>query len=481
MENSKSGLFWSAVNTWTGNLLNFAIFGILAHLVAPDEFGLVAVATIFIALGQIVLNDTVSLTLVQRSSLDEAHLDAAFWIMATLGLLICGLEVAIAPFAAQIFSQPRLTSILQVISIRLVLDAFVVVPQGLLLKRLDFKSLAIRALVANTASGIIGVAVALIGGGAWALVIQQLTNGAFTLVTCSLRVGWRPHLAFSPRHGRDLLAFSAHTMLWRSFAFLGMNVDRVIIGHLMGTGPLGFWVVARRTEAILEQSLAGVVNAVSFPLFASRQDDRAKLASGMVTAASLTSMITLPVFAGLASIAPDVVAVVFGARWAPSAILLQVLALAGIFAAADGVHEAAIRALGRPEWLSAATLAWSLLTVIGFLATSRYGLTAMAISYVVMSGLTFPIYFWMVGKLLPIRLRDYLKTYLAPCLSTGAMVIVVLLLRAVPFMENLPILVRVAVEVSTGVVVYGAFIFVLARSRFMQLVHYGLSIRTQRV
>jgi O-antigen/teichoic acid export membrane protein len=476
--NSKSGLFWSAINTWTSNLLSFAIFGILARLVAPDDFGVVAIATIFVALGQIVINDTVGLALIQRSSLEEAHLDSAFWVMAGLGILICGIEVIVAPLSAKIFSEPRLTLVVQVISFRLVLDSLLVVPQGLLLKQLDFKSLAIRSLVASIASGIIGVGMALAGGGVWALVAQQLTNGLFTLVTCWLRIGWRPRLTLSGRHARELWSFSAHTMLWRFFSFLGTNADRAIIGNLMGPGALGFYFVARRTEMIVEQSLAGVVNAVSFPLFASRQNDRVKLASGMITAASLTNMITLPAFAGLASIAPDIVPLVFGPKWTPSTEIVQILAIAGIFAASDGIHEAAIRALGHANWLSVATVTWSLLTIIGFLVAYPYGLAAMATSYVVVNALTFPVYFWMVSKLLPIRLSGYLKTFIAPCAATAAMVIMIVLMRRAQFMGPMPAVIRVAFEIVIGAVAYLTFIFIFSRSRFIQLLKYGLAFKS---
>lgn len=477
---AKSGLFWSAVNTWTGNFLSFAIFVVLARLVAPDELGLLAIATIFIALGQILLNDTVSFSLVQRPSLEDDHLDTAFWAMFGLGVLFCCIEILAAPLASRIFSEPRLTLILQVFSVRLVLDSLLVVPQGILLKRLDFKSLAIRTLVANIAGGIVGIGLAAIGAGVWALVLQQLTNALLTSATCWLRVGWRPRFVFSIDHGRQLLSFSAHTMLLRTFVFLGLNSDRAIIGHLIGPAALGFYYVARRTETLVEQSLAGVVNAVSFPLFANKQHDREELASSMVTAASLSNLITIPAFAGLAIVAPDLLPIVYGPKWLPSTTILQILAIGGIFAAADGVHEAAIRAVGRASWLSITTLIWSSLTVIGFVAASPYGLPALATSFVAVTAITFPIYFWMIARLLPMNMGDYLRTYIAPFAAAVLMVGAVVLFQAVIPAGRMSHVLRLGLEILIGAAVYLTVIYVFAHSRLMQLLKYLSVLRKKR-
>jgi O-antigen/teichoic acid export membrane protein len=168
---------------------------------------------------------------------------------------------------------------------------------------------------------------------------------------------------------------------------------------------------------------------------------------------------------------------VYGAKWLPSTIILQILAIGGIFAAADGVHEAAIRAVGRASWLSVATLIWSSLTVIGFVATAPYGLPAMAASFVAVNAVTFPVYFWMVAKLLPIHMRDYLRTYVAPCLGTLLMVTIVFLFRATAAASAMPAIVRLGLDVLIGAAAYLTTIYFLARSQFVQLLGYLSALR----
>ena len=162
-------MIWSAVNTWTNNVLSLAVVTLLARLVSPNEFGVVALAGIYIAFGQVFISDTVSEALVQRHLLDPAHLDAAFWVMALLGVVATVAGVAGAPLLGAIFSEPAVVPILQIISLRLLFDSLMTVPTALLLRRLDFRSLAKRSLVANIAGGAAGVGIALAGGGAWAL------------------------------------------------------------------------------------------------------------------------------------------------------------------------------------------------------------------------------------------------------------------------------------------------------------------------
>jgi PST family polysaccharide transporter len=466
---AKKGIIWSAVNTWTNNVLSLAVVTLLARLVSPNEFGIVALAGIYVSFGQVFISDTVSEALVQRHLLDRGHLDAAFWMMAALGALATLAGIAVAPILGFVFSEEALVPILQVISLRLVFDALLTVPNALLLRQLDFRSFAMRSLFANIAGGAVGVGLALAGGGAWALVLQQLVNAVVTLAVVGAHAGWVPRLQFPVAHARDLIGYSWFSVLSRLGYFLVNNVDRIIIGSLASSTALGIYSLAKRVTEMMSTSITGVVVAVAHPLFARDQHDLVRLRAALTTMMDRTALVAFPAFFGLAAIARDVVPLVFGDKWIAAVPVLQVLAILMALYAVSTLHGALVRAMGRADWWSGFVNLTSALYVVGFVAAGRYGIVAVAASSLAMFALVSPLHFWMVGRLLDLRLTGYLPIFIAPLAASCAMAALIFLMRHWAAFAALPLLSRVPAEVAVGMAAYGLFVAVLAPERTRSL------------
>jgi PST family polysaccharide transporter len=463
-------MIWSAVNTWTNNLLSLAVVTILARLVTPSEFGLVALAGIYISFGQVFISDTVSEALVQRHLLDPAHLDAAFWVMALLGVVATVAGIAVAPLLGAIFSEQAVVPILQVISLRLLFDSLMTVPNALLLRRLDFKSFATRSLVANIAGGAVGVGLALAGGGAWALVAQQIVNAAVTLAIVGSYAGWFPRWTFSRSHARDLLAYSSFSGLSRLGYFLVNNVDRMLIGFFLSSTALGIYSLAKRVTEMMSASITGVVVAVAHPHFAREQTDVARLRATLTSMMDKTVLVAFPAFFGLAAIGPDVVPLVFGAKWTAAVPVLQILSILMALYAVSTLHGALVRAMGRAGWWSGFVNLTSALYVVGFIVAGPYGIEAVADSSLAMFLLMTPLHFWMVARLLGLRLTRYLTLFVTPLVASTAMAILILLLRDRGSFPGGSLLGRVVAEIITGIVVYALIVILLAPGRTQWLI-----------
>jgi O-antigen/teichoic acid export membrane protein len=466
---AKKGIIWSAVNSWTNNILSLAVVTLLARLVSPTEFGLVALASIYISLGQVFISDTVSEALVQRHLLDPAHLDAAFWIMAMLGVLATLVGMCLAPLLGAVFSEQAVVPILQVFSLRLIFDSLLTVPNALLLRRLDFKSFATRSLFANIVGGAVGISVALAGGGAWALVSQQLVNVTVTLVIVSANAGWFPRWTFSGAHARDLIRYSSFSVLARLGYFLVNNVDRMIIGFFLTPTALGIYSLAKRVTEMMSASITGVVVAVAHPLFARDQNDIVELRAALTSMMDRTALVAFPAFFGLASIAQDVVPLVFGNKWTAAVPVLQVLSILMALYAVSTLHGALVRAMGRADWWSGFINLTSAMYVIGFSITGRYGIVVVAYSSLTMFVLVSPLHFWMVKRLLDLKLTSYLTIFIAPLAASLAMSMLICLLRNWDRFPTLPLLSRVAAEIAVGMAAYGLFIAILAPDRTRSL------------
>jgi PST family polysaccharide transporter len=466
---AKKGIIWSAVNTWTNNVLTLAVVTLLARLVSPNEFGVVALAGIYIAFGQVFISDTVSEALVQRHLLDRDHLDAAFWMMAALGVLATIAGVSVAPILGMVFSEQAVVPILQVISLRLMFDSLLTVPNALLLRELDFRSFATRSLFANLAGGAVGVGLALAGGGAWALVCQQLVNAAVTLAVVGLKAGWLPRPRFSLAHARDLIGYSWFSVLSRLGYFLVNNVDRMIIGFLLSSTALGIYSLAKRVTEMMSTSITGVVVAVAHPFFARDQHDVVRLRTALTAMMDRTVLVAFPAFFGLAGIARDVVPLVFGDKWIGAVPVLQVLSILMALYAVSTLHGALVRAMGRADWWSGFVNLTSALYVVGFVIAGRYGIVAVAVSSLAMFLLVSPLHFWMVVRLLDLRPASYLPIFIAPLAASSAMAALLFLLRHWGPFAALPLISRVAAEVAVGMAAYGLLVAVLAPGRTRSL------------
>lgn len=452
----KSGLLWSAANNWTNNILSLVLFGFLARLVAPQEFGVLALAAIFIALGQIIVNDTVSQALVQRHPLDDEHVNTAFLMMAMIGACLWAIGIMIAPIFSEYFAEPRVKLVLQVLSARLLFDALQAVPLGLLSRQLNFKVLVIRAFFANLVGGALGVILAFAGFGVWALVAQQLSNSLLTFAICLFGVAWRPRFAFSFQHARDLIPFSSFTMLTRCCFFAAGNIDRVLIGRVMDPLALAYYSFSWRVLEMVSSSLTGVAASVSFPLFARRHRDGAALEANFFTVANFTYVTTFPAFVGLATVAPDLVPLVFGKHWVPAVPLIQIMALQGAVSTTSLIHGSVVRALGRADWWLGVTVFGSVLNIAAYLFTIRYGLAAMAASSVAVAIIVAPIHWWMVWRLVSFQMPYYMLTLAKPAAAAAGMAIVVCIVRRWHPISELPLFPRLAVEVVIGMVAYGS-------------------------
>ncbi|HEX5578717.1 MAG TPA: oligosaccharide flippase family protein, partial [Candidatus Limnocylindria bacterium] len=198
------GLTWTIVNTWGEQALNLVVFIVLARLLTPVDFGLVALAAVFVAFAQLFVDQGLGDALVQRRELTGIHIDTAFWVAMATGALLTIAGIVLAYPIGALLGEPDLVPILQALSLTFVFVAMSSIQMALLRRALAFRSLAIRAIVAAFVGGVVGIALALAGAGAWALVGQQLAAAIASVVALWRGSPWRPSFGVSGPHFREL-------------------------------------------------------------------------------------------------------------------------------------------------------------------------------------------------------------------------------------------------------------------------------------
>jgi PST family polysaccharide transporter len=454
-QKSIKGLFWSAAQSWGGQVVTLVVFTVLARLLQPSAFGLVAMANVFVAFTKIFIDQGFAMAIIQRRDLEDEHLSTAFWTNVAIGIALTGLGVAAAPFVAGIFDEPRLVPIVRWISIVFMISSLSAVQQAILKRNFEFRSLAIRSLVAVVVSGVVGVTMALRGYGVWSLVVQQVVNGVVQVALLWRVSTWRPKTTFSRKHFVDLFSYGANIVGINIAEFLNRNTDKFLIGYALGPVALGYYAVAYKLLQTLSHLFTSVTSQVVFSSFSALQTNVARMRNAFYSATKLTSVITFPMFAGFAVIAPYFIVLAFGEQWSASVPVVQVLMLAGVLESIFLFNGNVMLAMGKPSWRLKLNLLNAGVNVIFFLVAVQWGIVAVAAAYVLRAYLLSPLPLILVRKLIGIRYRTYLANILVPAAASIVMVVAVYYASPV-IASHVTVLMTVALSVLLGVAVYFA-------------------------
>jgi O-antigen/teichoic acid export membrane protein len=463
------GIVWSAIQKLGGQAISFIVFSLLARLLAPADFGLVAMASVYLAFLQVFVDQGYAEAIVQRQTVDKEHLDTAFWVSISTSILLTIASIVAAKDIATAFKTPELAPVIAALSPTFLFAALNSVQRALFSRRLEFKAMAARTLAASTAGGIVGVILAVLGYGVWSLVWQQLVNGVVGVLVLWKASDWQPGFHLSFRHLKELSSFSANILGFNILNFFNRRADDFLIGYYLGPIALGYYTIAYRI-LLLATDLMRTLSGVALPTFSRLQDDRDRLQRAYHKAIQLTSLTAFPTFLGLAALANELIPTLFGQQWTPSIPVMQILALIGIVHALNNIGVNVIKAMGRPDWNLRVNVINALLNVTAFVLVVRFGIVAVAAAYVIRGYLIpLPAFIWMAQKLLGTQLSTYLRQCRTPIVGAIAMTGAILGVKSLLLSSGLGVYERLAICGIVGAGVYLGAIALLEPPLFSQL------------
>ena len=464
------GASWTILDNWGRQLLQLLVFVIIARLLVPADFGLVALAMVFVALAQLFVDQGLGDALVQRRELTKAHVDTAFWAALALGVVLAVVGLLAAGPIAALLNEPELQPVLQALSLVFILSGLAAIPMAILQRELRFRSLALRTIFSLAGGGALGIAMALMGYGVWALVGQQLTTGVLSVVALWWASPWRPGLTFSRRHFRELIGFGANVVGSDLLHYLTRYSDKFLVGTVLGTVPLGIYAVGYRILDAASALLVGIARKISFPALARVQHEPERLARAYFRMTRITAALVLPGYIGLALVAPELIRLVFGARWAEAGPVAAVLFLVGPAFAVQGFGGTLLNAAGRPDITLRLRFVSAAMTVVGFAIAVPFGLLAVAAAYAIRGYLMLPLQLYYQRKYAGIPTSEYLLRLRGPALATAVMAAAVLAVKWL-LLPRVDYVVLLAAEVTVGAVVFLAAAWVLERELVGEVVN----------
>ncbi|MFC7491319.1 MULTISPECIES: oligosaccharide flippase family protein [unclassified Knoellia] len=456
-----AGVAWLAAQKWVVRAFGFATLLVLARELSPRDFGVVAAAMTVIPMVHLLADLGFSTYLLQADEPDQRTLSTALWVsVAAGGVLSAGL-VGAAPLLAMAFSIPELTDVLRVLALAVVATVLAAVPLALLRRAMAFRTVALQGMAAALLAQVLAVAVALGGGGVWALVVQVVVGQWVIAVLAWWRAGWRPSLTLSPEEFRRMASFGLRVSAVDLVATSRLWAEAWVITVTLGPATLGLLSIAQRLVQTAQELTSASLVPVSTVLFARVRETAERVRGSYAKALGVAYAVVAPFMAAIVVTAPVLVPMLFGPQWRESVAPTQALAVAGIITLGAMVDHGLFYGLAKPgSWLGYAAVV-DAATVATTVFAVRWGLVGVAVGFVVVAVLATAARWVLVGRLIGAPAATVARPFVVVLAPTAACVAAGLLTMAA--LDNArPSVVVVLIGGLVTAVVYLAVLRVLA-------------------
>jgi len=468
---------WQGSSFMMGKLLVLGTTVLLARLLTPDDFGVVGLALVFIVYAESITDLGVAQALVYLAP-NSRMKDAGLLVSLVMSGTLATLAFFAAPMIADFFGRHETAAMFRVLSIALLLRGFGQVPDGLLRRDLLFRRRMIATSARALAQGAVSIALAFAGLGPWSIVWGYVVGETVQTTVIWALVDFRPTLRFwhvELSAIRLLMAYGGPATANALLYTLLMDVDYLIVGRQLGSEALGYYTLAFRIPQLAIINVFYVISTVAFPLFSRAREDPARLERGYFTSLRLQAVYGIAVGVGLATTAPMVIQVLFGAKWSPSVVPLQALALYAAFRSLAGGSVDVWRGIGRPALAMWIALIRLTLLVPLLLYAARYGIEAVAWVQAIVAGGAALLMQSQTARLLRLTAKE-IAMALVPAGAVGVGVGVGT--GAVSVWLNGPEAVRLVLALGAGAVLGLGAIYVAAPTFFSEI--RGLLVRRPR-
>lgn len=450
----RTGLAWSVVRNWGNRFITLGVFVLLARLLEPAQMGLFAAAVAVLAIVDILIEQGFGDAIVQRRTLSDAQVNAAFYVTLTLASVSYALLFALAPWIEQRMQTPGLAPVLRWAGIAMLITALGSCQQAMLRREFDYKWLALRMLIATAAAGTLAAICAFAGLGVWSLVVQYLTFAVLNVGLTWLRPRWRPGLTVDRAGLRELTRYSSSVLGSRLLEYAHVRFIEVFLAATLGPIALGIYMVGARIHQTLMLLLISSFMDVSLSAFSRLADRVDEFRHAYLRATELAGAVLMPCFVATALLAPELTVLAFGQKWEQSAFVLRVLGAVGSLQIVQYINTSAISARGRPDtafWLNGLRAA---MAVIALLASIGRPLDEVVLAFAAGQVVATAASLAIGARVLEVPLSAVARRIAPSAGACLAMVTAVVALRLAPGVAGWPLLARLALLAAAAVLAY---------------------------
>lgn len=319
------GVGWSFADGILGQGISFVVGLVLARLLTPEEYGLIGIIMIFIAVFNSIVDSGFSNALIQKQNSTEADYNTTFYFNLIISVFLFIILYVCAPYIAKFFNESSLTQLTRAMGSIVIINSFAIIQRTILVKNIDFKTQTKISIISSSVSGVIGIGMAVTGYGVWSLVGQQISRQLLYSLFLWIYNKWRPKLQFSWDSFKSLFNYGWKLLVSGLIDTLWKQVYQVVIGKCYNTETLGQYTRADQFASICSSNLTSVVQRVSFPVLSSIQDENERMKLAYQRVIKTTMLVTFVLMFGLAACAKSMVQVLVGDQWLPCVPYLQII------------------------------------------------------------------------------------------------------------------------------------------------------------
>lgn len=460
------GVFWSLIERFGTQGVQFLVMLVMARLLSPNDYGVVGMLVVFVAIAQAFVDGGFSQALIRKKDRTEVDNSTVFYFNIVVSVLLYLIFYLFAPCVSKFYNMPTLTPFMRVICLSIIINAFGVVQRALFNANIDFKAQAKASLIAIVISGAIGITLAFRGFGPWALVWQQLSNLVVNTLFLWIYSEWRPILAYSWKSFNELFSFGSKLLATSLLNAIYNNIQTIVIGKLYAAKSLGLYTRAAHFADLPSQQFTSVFMRVTFPVLCKVQDDLERLTSVYRRMLRVSAYIVFPLLIGMAAVAHPMIRVFIGEQWIECAYMLQIICFAEMWYPIHAINLDILQVSGRSDLFLKIEIYKKIVSLALLAISAPFGIIAMCYSNLLSSLICLYINTYYSSKILGISLLSQLKD-LFPTISL-AMVMFVIVQVVIFFISN--VFAQLVVGIIVGVIVYISLSYILRFSELKELI-----------
>lgn len=447
------GVAWKLLENFGSQGITFIVTLVIARLIMPEDYGVIAIVSVFIAIADVFVHAGFSTALIQNKDVDDDDYSSVFILNFIIAVILYAIIFVCAPYIAAFYNNEVLCIVLRVLAIKLIPGSLNAIQIAMLSKELQYNKLFVRTISSNIPSGIIGIAFAYFGFGVWALVAQQLSAIILSCIVFFFTSHWRPRLVFNIKRIKILFSFGWKLLTSNLINTAYNNLRTLIIGKLYNPAIIGFYNKGHQIPNYICLSLDGAIQSVMLSTYSKVQDDKEKVKGIMRRAIKTSSYIIFPFMLGIAACAEPFVSLVLTDKWLPCVPYMQIFCFSYCLMPIHTTNLQAINALGRSDIFLKLEIIKKIIGLTVLVASVPFGVYPMAISLACAAVVNSFVNAYPNKKLLGYTYIEQVKDMLPNLIGGIIMFIIVSVVSHI----NLPDILVLLIQVVVGVIIYVAY------------------------
>lgn len=445
-----SGFAWRFGERLGAQLVTFVVSVVLARILLPEDYGTIALVTVFTTIMQVFVDSGLGTALIQKHNADDLDFSSVFYFNFVVCLVLYGIMFVASPYIAGFYNDPSLTPVIRIISLTIVISGVKGIQQAYVSRNMLFRKFFFATIGGTIFSAFLGIWMAKKGYGVWALVAQQLSNSTIDTIILWITVKWRPKLMFSWKRLKGLLSFGWKMLASSLLETVYNNLRNLIIGKLYTSSDLAFYNQGDKFPKVIVSNINTSIDSVLLPTMSNVQDNRVRVKEMTRRAIKTSIYIMAPMMIGLACCAESVVELVLTEKWLPCVLYLRIFCITYMFYPVHTANLNAVTALGRSDWFLRLEIAKKIIGLAILFSTMWFGVDVMAYSLLLSSFFSQIINSWPNKKLLGYSYLEQVRDFLPGIILALVMGVAVYFIGFI----NLPIILKLIIQVVSGVLIY---------------------------